>query len=145
MGTLSGRIEPWGPMVHLKVMQSPQRVAALKAAGLPFAAPATVLALLDTGASGPAIDRFIAAALQLEYRGVASIHTPSTGAGYDTRNEFDACFVLGETQSDPLVLTLSVIESDFASEGFYALVGRDVLGHCVLRYDGPNDTFTLDF
>ena len=42
-----------------------------------------------------------------------------------------------------MFLTLPVIESDFASQGFFALIGRDVLQFRRLIYDGPTDAFEL--
>jgi hypothetical protein len=53
--------------------------------------------------------------------------------------------VLGEGQGDALVLTLSVIESDFAAQGFFALIGRDVLKSCRLIYDGPAEKLTIEW
>jgi hypothetical protein len=145
MPILTGRISPEGPTIDIKVMQSPQRVAALKKANRPFASPSTVVGLIDTGASSSALDRIVIAGLDLQHRGVVSIHTPSTGPGYETRDEYDACLVLGETSLRPMVLTLPVIGCDFSSQGFLALIGRDVLRHCKLAYDGPLDLFTLEF
>jgi hypothetical protein len=145
MSIIKGRLDPYGPMVEAKVMQSPQRVAALKKAGRSFSPPLIVQGLLDTGASCSALDRRIIASLELEIRGTTAIHTPSTGAGFETRNQYDVTLVLGESQSGPLELTLPVIESDFASQGFFALIGRDVLRRCVFTYLGPADEYTLSF
>jgi hypothetical protein len=143
MPALSGRIDDQGPILYVLVMQSPQRVEALKKAGRPFAAPVSARSIIDTGAAGSALDRTLIAALGLEHRGVASIHTPSTGSAYVQRDQFDASLVLGEGRPDPLVLTLPVIECDFAGAGFPALIGRDVLARCQLLYDGPAGAFTL--
>jgi hypothetical protein len=127
-------------------MQSPQQVGALKIAGLPFASPSVILGLIDTGASNSALDRHIITLLGLQCRGIVSIHTPSTGSGYEVRNQFDVCFILGETENPPLSITLPVVESDFASQGFYALIGRDVLDHCTdFNYKGSKNTFTLSY
>ena len=145
MPLLTGLIGPQGPMIEVKVMQSPQRVAALKKAGRPYSSPAVILALLDTGASTTALDRFVVAGLQLDFRNVISIHTPSTGAAYESRNTFDASVVLGEMQPVALVKTVEVIESDFAIQGFYGLIGRDILRHCIFTFDGPSGRFTIQY
>lgn len=143
MAVLTGAIGPLGAIVEVKVMQGAQRVAALKKAGLPFATPQVIVGLVDTGASCSAIDRIVVAGLNLQHRGIVAIHTPSTGAGFVQCNQYDISLVLGESQPDPLELTLPVIESDFASQGFLALIGRDVLRRCVLTFDGPSGRFTL--
>jgi hypothetical protein len=145
MTTLSGRIGTRGPMIDLTVMQSPQRVDALKRAARPYSAPMTVLALLDTGAASSVVDRDLIASLGLGHRGEIHIHTPSTGTAYESRNTFDATLAIGGAVSTRLVLTLQVIESDLASEWFFALIGRDVLEHCVFIFDGPRGEFTLSF
>lgn len=145
MPVLTGQIALFGPTIEVKVMPSPQRVAALKKAGQAFAQPITVIGLVDTGASCSALDRTIITRLELEFRGATPIHTPSTGPAHEMRDQYDVSFVLGEAQPGPLEMTLPVIESDFASEGFFALIGRDGLRRCVLTYDGPADKFTLSF
>lgn len=145
MPTLTGRLIPYGPIIDLKVMQTPQRVAALKRAGQSYTSPVSVTGLIDTGASGLALDFRVISGLGLQYRGVAHIHTPSTGPGYEDRDEYDASIVLGEGTPGPLVVTLPVVSCDFASQGFLALIGRELLRHCVFTYDGPKDAFTLDF
>lgn len=145
MGRLEGVLTERGPMVDVKLMLTAQRVAALKRAGRPFPQPMTVRALIDTGASCSAIDRNLARGLDLQPSGIVPIHTPSTGSAYEERLQYDVSMVLGEDQDNPLVVTMPVIESDFASEGFLALVGRNVLDLCVLVYDGPARTFTLEW
>jgi hypothetical protein len=145
MPALTGQLGPWGPTIDLKVMQSHQWADALRKAGQQPSPPSVVVGLIDTGASCSALDTRIVKALNLSYRGYTPIHTPSTGSGHLYLNQFDACFVLGEPHPNPLVLVLPVVECDFASQGFFALIGRDVLRRCVLTYDGPADSFTLAF
>lgn len=126
-------------------MQSPQRVEALKRAGRPFSPPEQILALLDTGAHSTCLDRQIIARLGLAQSGVTAVHTPSTGSNYETRGTYDTTLALGDPQAQGLLVTLPVVESDFASEGFFALIGRDILRRCVFTYDGPADAFSLAF
>jgi hypothetical protein len=142
---LSGTIDRLGAMADVRVMLSHQRVEALKKAGRPYATPQTVLGLIDTGASCSAIDATLARGMGLEPRGVTQIHTPSTGDAYETRNLYDVSFVLGHDQPAALHLTLSVIESGFASEGFLVLIGRDVLSRCTFTYHGPTGRYSLDW
>ena len=146
MPALTGRIDPQhGATVFVKVMQSPEYVEALKRAGQPYATPVSVLGLLDTGASGTALDAQIIAQMRLLQRGTVAIHTPSTGPDLIYRDQYDATLVLGEMESPPLAATLPVIESEFASRGFFALIGRDILCRCILTYDGPAGTFRLSW
>jgi hypothetical protein len=142
---LSGTIGWWGPMTEIKVMLTPQRVEALKKQNIPFALPQVVAGLIDTGASCSAIDVVLANTLGLERRGVTNVHTPTTRGKAAAVNQYDACFVIGEGQSPALHLTLSVIECEFASQGFLVLVGRDVLEHCVFTYHGPTAQWALEY
>jgi hypothetical protein len=126
-------------------MQSNQRVEALKKAGLKFSSPVVILGLIDTGASNSVLDQHIIRSLGLDPRGVASIHTPSSGPGYVTRTTYDCVFIVGETTSDPISKTLEVIESELATQGFYALIGRDFLEAFQFVYDGPSRSFSLQY
>jgi hypothetical protein len=145
MPRIEGKVDERGLLVDVKIMMTSSRVEALKRAGKPYAKPMTIVALVDTGASCSCVDRNVIAGLGLGKRGTVSIHTPSTGTGYIDRAQYDACLVLGEGQAGALVFTLPVIESEFASQGFLALIGRDVLGSCMLVYDGPASKFTLEW
>jgi hypothetical protein len=145
MPILTGSIGPWGPAIHIKVMQTRHHVESLKKAGRPYSPPLVILGLIDTGAGMSALDVQVISMLDLNPRGIVSIHTPSTGPAYENRQSYDACFVLGENEATSLVVNREVIGSEFASQGFFALIGRDVLRYCRMVYDGPQDRFTLEY
>jgi hypothetical protein len=145
MGRMQGKLSPRGPMVDVEMMLTIPHVEALKRAGKPFAPPMTIMGLIDTGASCSAVDRNLAAGLGLAAKGVVSVHPPTTGARYIDLLQYDVRMVLGAGQADALVLTLPIVESDFASEGFLALIGRDVLKSCRFTFDGPAETFTIEW
>jgi hypothetical protein len=145
MPVLSGRVDPRGLLVDVTVMLTPQRVAALKKTGHPFAGPVPAVGLIDTGASGSCLDLGVLGRLGIQPTGSAAIHTPSTGTQYETRDQYDVSLTLGANQQYPLTLVLPVIGSSFASEGFHALIGRDVLCYCVLTYHGHAAQFALMF
>lgn len=136
---------PWGPSMYVKVMQSEHRVTALKKAGRKFSAPVDILGLIDTGASISALDFNVIRRLDIPPRGSIAIHTPSTGTAYENRYTHDVCLVLGETETTSLIITTPIIGIELASQGFYALLGRDVLRHCRLVYDGPQGSITLEY
>ena len=145
MGRISGRIDGRGAFVELKVMASPQRVAALKRAGRAFAQPMTHLALIDTGASNSVIDVRIAADLGLVPTGRVPIHTPSSGTTLDEMDAFDITLVMESPGSRPESFTVGAVGGNLAPGGFYAILGRDVLDSCVLTYDGPVGSYTIEF
>jgi hypothetical protein len=126
-------------------MQTNQRVEALKKSGRKFSSPMVVLALIDTGASISVLDSRIVAALGFEQRGIVSVHTPTTESAYELRKTYDALFIVGETLAEPHSKAIQVVETDWASQGIYALIGRDFLSDCRLVYDGPRKSFTLEY
>ena len=145
MGSIAGKIESCGPIVEVTVMATPFRVAILKAQGQPVPAPATIRALIDTGASASVLDATIILRLGLTSTGSALVHTPSTGEAYKEMNQFDVSLILGHPHPDPAHFTIGVFESHLASEGFCVLIGWDVLSHCRLFCDGPAHTFRIEF
>jgi len=145
MPVLTGTVGRLGLVIPVVFMQSPQFVTALKKAALPFSPPVHGDGLIDTGASISAIDRSLVVRLGLQARNSVLIHTPSSGPGGDIRNQYDISITLGDGDPNPLSLVLPVIESEFTSQGFDALIGRDILRHCELYYHGGQNIFTLSF
>jgi len=145
MPILTGSISPRGPIIDIKVMQTSQRVEALKKAGQKYNSPVVVLGLIDTGASISALDSGIITSLGLTPRDKVSIVTPSTGSAYQKRMSYDALFIAGENTSEPLSKTIQVVECDLASQGFFALIGRNFLEACQFIYDGPSKSFALQY
>ncbi len=142
MRSLTGRIEPKGPFLFVTAMQTTQYVERAKAAGITPTAPMNVRALVDTGASSSALDATVIQSLNLIQTGRTQVHTPS---GYGERDQFDVSLFFGSVPGDVKSFTVSIISSDLASEGFLAILGWDILRHCILTCDGPKGTFRLDY
>jgi predicted aspartyl protease len=101
--------------------------------------PEAGLALIDTGASGTCIDEAAAQRLGLPVVDVATIASASHSAiqqnVYPIQIE-----VIG------LPITISApraIGAPLAAQGLLVLIGRDVLQHCTLFYNGITGSFTL--
>jgi len=95
-------------------------------------------------AQQPVAGAFLGVA-QREYCLPMSIHTPSTGPAYETRHVYDASVVLGETENPSLIVTVGAISRELATGGYFALIGRDVLSHCRLIYDGLQSRFSVEY
>lgn len=108
-----------------------------------------IFALVDTGASCTCVDPAVLQVLQLTPTGTATMNTPSTGAQPHVANQYDVSVVIpGPTPAHPAyyIPTLGVVEAQlFAAQGFHALIGRDVLQHCLLSYNGMIHLFTLAY
>jgi len=128
---------------------SQSRQAALQAANQPVPAGQTIWALLDTGASCTCIDPTVLHALQLTPTGSTSINTPSTGSQPHTADQYDVGVVIpGPSPTHPAyyIHTLAVVEAELLlAQGFHALIGRDVLEHCLLIYNGMTRLCTLAY
>jgi len=127
-------------------MVSGPRREALRQAGRPLPEPVVVSALIDTGASGTVVDPAVIKKLQIPATGITHIGTPSTGAGSHPCNQYDAAVaIILESGQLHVVENLAVVEAELAQFGFEALLGRDVLAHGLLVFNGTNNSITVAF
>ena len=142
-------IGPTGPVLQAVVGVSQARQAALSSAKQPIPQGQQIWALVDTGASCTCLDPTVLQALGLPPTGSASVNTPSTGSQPHTANQYDVSLIIpGPSPSHPAyyIHTLAVVEALLLlPQGFHALIGRDVLQHCLLTYNGLTHQFTLAY
>jgi len=114
--------------------------------GLPRVNPSIVPALLDTGASTSAIDPDLAIVLQLRPASTSRVHTPTSGDFGELRAVYQIHFSF--VGPEPLVVSdsLFVVGCDrLTPNGYFMLIGRDILDRCQFLYDGPKGEFTLTY
>jgi hypothetical protein len=135
------------PLVNAVLRVTQARADALIAAQQAVPGPQNMVALIDTGASCTCVDPAIITALGLTPTGVATILTPSTGATPHTTDQYDASLqIYSRLHQPPLAIpVIAVIASNLRVQGFDALIGRDVLEHCLLSYNGQSGFYTLAF
>lgn len=135
-----------GPIVTAFVGVSEARRSALATAQQAIPNIIEIRGLLDTGASGTAIDPSVLTALGLTPTGATLVLTPTTGTTPQSADQYDVGFVIPAPNGAPLFSqTLPVIASDLlAAQGFHALIGRDILSQCVFVYNGSG-FFTLSY
>ena len=137
-----------GPVVTAVCSVSAERRDALTRANEPIPDLVTMRALVDTGASSTCIDAAVIRALNLTPTGSQQVNTPSTGTEPATLEQYDVGLIIPAATRDhvPFYLpTLPVLCTDLAGQGIQALIGRDVLAHCVLTYNGSADSFILAY
>ena len=140
-------IENQGPLLNVQLSVSAARSAALVADGQPVPNPFVARGLVDTGASCTSIDPAVVNALGIAPTGTAQMVTPSTGPDPVSLEQYDiglAIYALA-TQSPIRLPVLAVVKAQLDNQGFHVLIGRDVLAHCVLVYNGSDGQYTLSF
>lgn len=148
MPHLSGPITPWGPLINISVGVSGPRAVALAQAGQ--AIPQRIIAKLvvDTGASGTALDCTILQQLGLTPTGNIEIHTPSTPGIPHSALQYDiSILIFGANAMMPIfgLHALPVIDGQFKPQGVDGLLGRDVLGGARLTYFGSDNWYGISF
>ena len=136
------------PVIDAVVYVSPERIVALHAANKPVPNPIQIRDLIDTGASCTCVDPSVMKDLEIEARGKAAVHTPSTkGKAPHEANQFDVVVVIPVSPGSPPLIsgTIPVIEAELEHQGYKALIGRDILSKCLLYFDGKGKFFTLGF
>lgn len=143
------QVSPQGPLLSAVVRISQERHLALTTNKLPVPNPVAIRALVDTGASATCIDPSVLQSLQLTPTGNASMNTPSTGKQPVSVDQYDVSILVppsGANQIPLIFNTIPVICTELlSSQGFHALIGRDVLMHCIFTYNGSTGLFTLAY
>lgn len=146
MPHLTLSVDQRGPMMLVGLGVSESMRHALNRAGktLPQLQPAN--ALIDTGASCSVVDPEVIKPLGLNPTSYASVHTPSTGGNAAQQPVYDISIWLFHAQSQHVVdRSFPVCCANLRAQGIDMLLGRDVLGDCLLVYDGPSGQFSIAF
>jgi len=143
------QISPQGAILNALIGLSEARQGALKAAGQAIPNLVPIRALVDTGASATCVDPSVLQALNLSPTGNTMVVTPSTGGKPAAVDQYDVGLIVppADRNQVPLIMTtLPVICAELlVSQGFHALIGRDVLRQCVFSYNGSIGLFTLAY
>jgi len=135
-----------GPILTAYITVSEGKAAALKEASQPVPKAVEIRALVDTGASCTCVDPTVLRSLSLTPTGIVSVNTPSTGATPHSANQYDVGLAIPNGRAPLFLQTVPVVESELLSaQGFHALIGRDILEHCLLVYNGKEGLFSLAF
>jgi hypothetical protein len=137
---------PGGVLIPISVGVSVSRALALQNLSQPIPPPIIVQGLLDTGASGVCIDPIIVQKLSLQATGICNMITPSTGPIAQIVPEYDISIKISHSGGSSLDFdSLPAMKASLSNQGFYVLLGRNILSRCLLIYDGVNNSFTLAF
>ena len=99
-----------------------------------------IIGLIDTGASCSSIDQSVATYLSLIVFDTETAYTPS---GISEHNLYDV--IIGLPQIGNKGYEIQVLEANLGGQPFHALIGRDILKHCTMIYNGWDNSYTLHF
>jgi hypothetical protein len=134
-----------GPTIDLAVAIGRARQHRLGARGNPVPSPATVRALIDTGSDLPVVHQQVLQQLGVLATGSVRVRRPGTGGGFRLAAMFDVQFSIGGVTPGATWISTRVVGAAQATPTILALIGRDVLEHCTLFYNGPRVEFTLSY
>jgi hypothetical protein len=147
MPVITGPITQDGAVISILIGVSDIRRRRLHAAGFPVPAPTPVLAVIDTGSFTTGVRPELLQALDLRPLRRIPVLTPSTPPDRPhicDQYDIGLTLVAGGSQKHlPMIIAIGSV--DFTEHGIQALIGRDVLTHCVFSYFGPHATFELSF
>jgi hypothetical protein len=140
MPLIEGKIDLDGAVVTVRVEAGAAEEAALRDAG-EEAQYVTTTALIDTGASQTALAPWVVEYLKIQPHGIDKVRVP--GRGDEDLEFYDARITLGFPRFDHPRISVLAPGISPASPGVGVLIGRDVLEHFTLVYDGPRRKFAL--
>jgi predicted aspartyl protease len=128
-----------GIIIDVEIAVDLATVEALRAAAQPVPNPISCQALIDTGSSMLAIDQSIAQSLNLVKRGINIAHTAN---GPRQCNLYAVALSFPATNLKAYNI-IQASEVDLSSQSFKCLIGRDVLSHWHLHYNGESGVVSI--
>jgi len=128
-----------GPIVQVNVSIGQAIAQEIVQKGGTLPPPVSGLALIDTGASSTCIDNAAAKKLKLPAIDVVAIASAS-----HSQTEQNVYPITLEIAGLPIMINAPrAIGGALESQGLLVLIGRDVLQHCVLVYNGVSGGFSI--
>lgn len=128
-----------GPCVQVSIGLAQSVASQLLQQGKTLPKPAAGIALIDTGAASTCIDSNIAQQLKLPVVNVVNIASASHAS-----TQLNVYPIQIEVVGLPISIeVLNAIGAALNAQGLIALIGRDVLQHCTLFYNGISGSTTL--
>jgi hypothetical protein len=141
-----GALVVQGPILPVQIEVPAPLAQQLQLEGKPVPSPVAGIALVDTGAGVSGIDASVIAQLGVQPVGQVMV---SGVTGAKMRSKFPAKFTFPGTGLPDFNFG-ELVEAEIANQAIrgtkiplIALIGRDILHHCVVVYNGPAGTFTI--
>jgi hypothetical protein len=132
-----------GPTVDLAVAVGRAWQQRLTAQGTSVPSPTTVRALIDTGSDLSVVHPQVLQQLGLLATGSVRVRRPGSGGGFRLAALFETELSIGGVSLGAVWISTRVVGVAPSTPTVLALIGRDVLEHCTLFYNGPRGELTL--
>jgi hypothetical protein len=134
-----------GAIVDLLIGVSRAKAVALAADKQPIPIPVQIRALIDTGCSGTCVEGEVLRSLGLIPINKTQVLTATTGQTPEIVDLYDASLAILHPQLNMIFAPTPIMECKPLGRSYRCLLGRDLLAHCILSYNGTATTFTLAF
>lgn len=132
-----------GPVLEVEVAVSSSLARYLAEKKLPIPEPVKGMALIDSGATGSAVDREVIGQLGVKPMGERTVFT---AGGPDRQNRYAARFIFLRPKMSfefSSVIGANLKGQSVVGRDLIVLLGRDVLSRCIFIYNGVNASYTL--
>jgi hypothetical protein len=134
-----------GPAIDLAVTADRAWQRRLVSQGSPVPSPITVRALIDVGSDLTVVHPEVLHRLDLQATGSARIRRPGPLSEFYLAALFDVQLSIGGVNPGTPWISTRVVGVIPSTPTILTLIGRDVLEHCTLFYNGPRRELTVSY
>jgi hypothetical protein len=135
-----------GAVIELAVGVIDPRAEVLRRSGFAVPERQLVRAVVDPGSAVTGLAPHVLQALDSTPVGELPVLTPSTGLTPHVSRQYLVSLTLRHVSGERHFPSVAVIETVFTpEENIQAMLGRDLLSHCLFVYDGQANRFALAF
>jgi predicted aspartyl protease len=143
---INGPLTALGAVVAVQVGVHEARREVLERNNMPVPARQRVRAQIDTGTTFTAVDAQVLRHLNVLLIDRVTVRTSSPTGDPQVFNRYAVSVVLEAAGFELHLAEMLVLEAAFGpQDGIQALIGQDVLKHCLYINNGPQNSFSLAF
>ncbi len=143
MPHVSAMIGSDGPVIDLAVAVGASWQRRLSAQGSAAPAPPIIRALIDTGSDLSVVHPQVLVQLGIQPTGSIRIRRPGAGSGFRLAALYEVQLSIGGLSHGTHWIPAHVVAASPSTPTVVALLGRDLLEHCMFFYNGPRGDLAL--
>ncbi len=134
-----------GPVVNLGIAVGRSWQSRLAARGIVVPPAMTLRALIDTGSDLSVVHPQVLQQLGVQATGSIRIRRPGAAGGFRPASVYEVQLAIGGLSPRAQWVSTRVVGVAPSTPTVFSLIGRDVLEHCTLFYNGPQFELTLSY